>query len=77
MVNTDEFRIFEYSRKEKQTGEVKFKAQLVVKGYDIVCFGETVMPSGISEDIALKFFDEAERAVLKMIDSEYENKIGG
>lgn len=70
------FRVFEYSRKDKESGEVKYKAQLIVKGYDVLCFGETILPSNITEDAALKFFDEAEKAVIRRIDGEWE-KTGG
>lgn len=74
---TFDFRIFEYSRKDKDSGAVIFFAQMVFKGYDLVCYSDCKLPNDISEDTAMEFFNEAEAAALKKIDEEYISSMGG
>jgi len=70
------FRIFEYFRKDKETGEVKYKTEIIVQDFDVICFGETKVPVNISEETTTAFLDEAEKAVLRQIDSDLTNKMG-
>lgn len=76
-MSNENFRVFEFSRKNKDTGKVEYKAQLIVKGFDVVCYGETMLPANLPEEVALKFFEDAEKAVLNKIDSEYDQKYSG
>lgn len=71
-----DIRIFEYSRKDKLTGDVVFFAQLIYQGYDLICFGDCKIPSGISEETALAFFDEAEQAAIKKMEDEFITAAG-
>lgn len=75
-MSDESFRIFTYVRKDKVTGKEKYKADIIVKDGNIICYGETLLPAGISEDTAMKFFEEAERSVMKKVDTSL-NKYGG
>lgn len=72
----EDYRVFEYSRKDRETGKVTYFAQIVVKGYDIICYNESILPPGIAEETAMKFFEEAEKAVLKLVDEAWESGTG-
>ena len=54
-------QMFEYTRGET------FAVTVVVKNGEFHCFGKQTIPEGTPENVALAFYQEAERAVTKKL----------
>lgn len=64
MSSRDGYRVFTFTRGND------YSVDIVVRDGDIICFSNQTVPVGTTREVVLKFLDEAERAVQKLLGRE-------